>query len=160
MLDHLQTVYTHEEVLQKLSHITVQGETVNSSGGRPPQPVLIPVLKSTDVANGLVEMGIKEFEYKFRDHIPADYEAPLSFIQTKRNTISTPTIHPIDDDTLSKAEQATHYTNDTKSHWEKGSSKYLFGVDSNFTPNLGLENEPVIDQIRAYTDQLHQRVFK
>lgn len=160
ILDHLQKTYTLEEVRENLSHIMVYGETVNSSGGRPPQPTLVPVLKSTDIANGLVEIGIKEFEYKFRNHIPTDYEPPVSFIQTKRNTIPIPEIHPIDDDTLSKAEQSEYYTNDTKSHWETGKSKYLLGVDSDFTPNYGVENEPVIDQLRAYTDQLHQRVFK
>ena len=159
-MENLKNEYTKEEVLESLSYILVKGKTENFLGGKAPNPILIPIPKITDIADGLVEMGFTEFEYKFRNGIPEEYEAPLHFIQTKRETIPIPDIHPIDDDTLSKAEQAEYYNKETKSHWETGKSKYLFGANSNFKPNLGLENEPVIEQLKAYTDQLYKRVFE
>ena len=123
----------------------------------------MPVLKTASFASKLCELGIQDFNYKFRNGLP-QYASPESFIQTKRNTIPLPEIDPVDDDTLTVEERAQYYSKDTKSNWPMGTSPYIMvnaayvAPDGSlgYIPNLGIENLPVIDQIKDYVDFLYQ----
>ena len=67
--------YTHEEVLNMLSCIKVYGKTRNNTGGRPPNPILLPILQITQQAQGLINMGHSDFEYRFRNRL-SNYTPP------------------------------------------------------------------------------------
>ncbi len=155
------TTYTREEILGLIEKISVGGKTKNNSGGRAPNPILIPLFKTTIKSQGLLSMGYKEFRYKYRNGLP-DYEAPDHFIQTKRKTIPQSEVHPFDTD-IPEAERKKLLSKETKSKWPVGESKFLLTNDAylkangelGYVPNLGVVEEPTINQIKKYVDQLH-----
>lgn len=159
----IKTKYTKEEVYELLETFYIAGKTKNNTGGLPPEPIIMPVLKTGSFAFKLCKLGIQDFNYKFRNGLPR-YESPDHFIQTKRNTIPLPEINPVDDETLTLEEKAQHYSKDTKSKWPVGTSPYnmvnaaYVAPDGGlgYIPNLGIENLPVTDQIKDYVDFLYQ----
>lgn len=58
--------YTQEEILSMLECIKIYGQTKNNSGGRPPQPIFIPIIKTTEEAKGLINAGYAQFNYRAR----------------------------------------------------------------------------------------------
>lgn len=154
--------YTKEEVLSLLKEIKVFEKT-KQTGGKMPEPGLIPILKTTEEAQGLIEVGCKEFKYKLKNSLP-DYEAPESFIQTRRKTKAIPNIHPFDDENLTAQERSKLYCKETKSNWSLTEGKYIlnthaFGKEDGglgYVPNLGFENLTIMQQLKEYADQLYQ----
>lgn len=154
--------YTKEEVLSLLKEIRVFEKT-KQIGGKMPEPALIPILKTTEEAQGLIEIGCKEFKYKLENSLP-NYEAPEHFIQTRRKTKTVPDIHPFDDENLTAQECSKLYCKETKSNWPFSEGKYIlnthaFGREDGslgYVPNLGFENLTVMQQLKEYADQLYQ----
>ena len=154
--------YTKEEVLSLLKEIRVFEKT-KQTGGKMPEPVLIPFLKTTEEAQGLIEIGCKEFKYKLKNSLP-NYEAPEHFIQTRSKTKATPDISPFDDESLTAQERSKLYCKETKSNWPISEGKYILnnhafgGADNGlgYVPNLGLENITIMQQLKEYADQLYQ----
>lgn len=161
LAQNFKTTYTREEILGLVEKISVGGKTKNNSGGLPPKPILIPLFKTTIKSQGLLSMGYKEFRYKYRNGLP-DYEAPDHFIQTKRKTIAESVVHPFDTD-IPESERRKLLSKETKSKWPVGESKCLLTNDTylkangelGYIPNLGVVEEPAINQIKKYVDQLH-----
>ena len=156
----IKQTYTRQEVFDLLSELRVAGKTINNTGGRPPEPIIMPVLKPTAKASALIKMGYEDFSYKFREGIP-NYEAPASFIQTKRKTIPLPEVHPFDRDDLTIEDKKESISKTTKKDWPTSTSPHCytsnaFGVDG-YIKDLGIESKSVNQQIKDYVDELYQQ---
>lgn len=141
--EHKKKVYSKEEILSMLSQIKIYGKTKDNTGGKPPQPVLLPILKTTEKAQGLIKMGFQEFTYKIRNKLP-DYEAPQE----------DSTITSIDKDGLTVPEYLEQYSKETKSKWEMVKTPYLLATPKDFTSDLGFENLSVLEQLEDYVNNL------
>lgn len=158
--------YSKEEVIEMLSSIKVYGKTSNNTGGLPPVPILLPVLKTTAQAEGLRKMGYSDFNYRFRNRLP-DYEPPESYISTAPAIL--PELNPVDTD-IPACEKEAYYTSaprDTRK-WPTNSSKYNWVNEAFFTPtgdigfvpDLGVENHQIMHQLKEYTEHLRQEFEK
>lgn len=140
---HKKKVYSKEEILSMLSQIRIYGKTKDNTGGKPPQPVLLPILKTTEKAQGLIKMGFKEFTYKLRNKL-SNYEAPQV----------GDAVTSIDKDNLTVPEYLEQYSKETKSKWEMVKTPYLLTTPKDFTPDLGFENLSVLEQLEDYVNNL------
>ena len=155
--------YTREELFSILKEITVYGKTVNYTGGKAPEPILVPLIDVVEKATGLIKAGHSEFKYKIKDAIPEDYEAPLHFIQNKKKTKPIPAIHPIDDPTLTKEEREQYFKYPTKGKLPVIDSKYNLKNEAfmtstgepGYVTNLGVEGISIMQQLKDYTNQLY-----
>lgn len=157
-------IYSKEEVLSILTEIKVYGKTQNYTGGKPPEPILVPLIDVVEKATGLIKAGYTDFEYKIKDAIPNDYEAPLHFIQNKKKTKPIPAIHPIDDPTLTKEEREPYFKYPTKGKMPVINSPIILENNAFYTPegevgyikDIGLENKTIVEQLKDYTIELYQ----
>lgn len=133
--------YTQEEAYQILSKIKVFG-TSKPIGGRTPKPILVPTLIAVEQAQALSQLGIDKFHYKIRNLFPS-YEAPQ-----EGDTLSA-----LDREDSSLEEKQAMIEKTTKSNWPTSESKYLY-APTRFTPDLGIEERPVITQMREYLEGL------
>lgn len=164
--------YNREEILELLSQVQVYGKTEHALGGKKPDVTLIPILKLTEQAQGLILTGFSEFTYKFRNSLPQDYKSPENFIEKikhKKVIKQKPSpLHPFDDPSLSEAERYNLLDKTTKSQWPIGETKYLlnnnaFGTstgDLGFIPDLGFENISIMQQIKDYTMKLYDEFLQ
>lgn len=163
--------YTKEEVLQILSQIQVYGKTANMLGGKAPDVILIPIIKSTEKAQGFILSGYSEFTYKFRNKLP-DYFAPENYTEKIRHGKAIKQepspIHPFDDPNLSEAEHKDLLDKTTKSQWPTGQSKYILNNNAFLTStgeigyiaNLGFENITIMQQIKDYNQKLYDEFLQ
>lgn len=163
--------YTKEEVLNLLSQIQVYGKTENMLGGKTPDVILIPIIQTTEIAQGLILSGYSEFTYKFRNKLP-DYFAPNTYTEKIRHgkvvKQEPSAIHPFDNPNLSEAERYALLDNTTKSQWPIGTSKYLYNTNAfgtatgelGFAPNLGFEDISIMQQIKDYTHELYNEFLQ
>ncbi|WP_324823474.1 recombinase family protein [Sinanaerobacter sp. ZZT-01] len=163
--------YTKEEVLNLLSQIQVFGKTENMLGGKTPDVILIPIIQTTEMAQGLILAGYSEFAYKFRNKLP-DYFAPETYTEKIRHgkvikQESSP-IHPFDDPNLSEAERYDLLDKTTKSQWPTGQSKYILNSNAFYTQTgelgyvseLGFENISIMQQIKDYAQKLYDEFLQ
>ncbi len=170
LLDRKRKTYSRDEVLEILSKIEVYGKTViarkSEKNVKAPSPILIPILKQTELAEGLIALGETEFNYKFKNLmswydpslLPSGItevgkDEVLSMTETERRTIFDATDLSIEDRYDLMADKTT------KSEWEKGTSKYVlsgdaFDLESGYIIDLGLENHTIMDQIKIKVEQL------
>ena len=156
--------YTSEEVLQMLSKIKIYGKTANNKGGRPPATILVPILRPTEQAQGLINQGFSKFKYRYRDTLP-DYEPPDEFPSNRSGHHSIEDVNPIDRDDLPAYERAKFYTPAPKGkrQWPTTESKYLYLSEAFFThdggigyvQNLGVEGVSILQQAKDYTNKLY-----
>lgn len=163
--------YTKEEVLKLLSQIQVYGKTENMLGGKTPDVILIPIIQTTEMAQGLILSGYSEFTYKYRNKLP-DYFAPKTYTEKIRHgkviKQEPSPIHPFDNPDLSEAERHDLLDNTTKSQWPIGTSKYLYNTNAFGTPTgglgyvseLGFENITIMQQIKDYAQKLYDEFLQ
>lgn len=163
--------YTKEEVLNLLSQIQVFGKTENMLGGKTPDVILIPIIQTTEMAQGLILAGYSEFTYKFRNKLP-DYFAPKTYTEKIRHgkviKQELSPIHPFDDPNLSEAERYDLLDKTTKSQWPTGQSKYILNSNAFYTQTgelgyvseLGFENISIMQQIKDYAQKLYDEFLQ
>ena len=161
--------YTSDEVLQMLSKIKIYGMTANNSGGRPPATILVPILKSTEQAQGLINLGFETFGYRYRNTLP-NYESPEDFISKRVGHQSIEDVNPVDRDDLPACEREKYYTPAPKGkrQWPTTSSKYLFLNEAYYThdgeigyiQDLGVKENSTLQQLKSYTNKLYMEFLK
>lgn len=161
--------YKLDEVLPMLSKIKVYGETENSRGGRPPITILVPLLKTTEEAQGLINAGYGVFKYGFRNGLPT-YQAPEEDIFSSHTNHSIEDINPVDRDDLPAYVREKFYTPapKAKSKWPSNECKYLLAGNAYYTEegeigyveNLGVKGISILQQMLNYINKLHQEYIE
>ena len=152
--------YKKEEILSMLSCIKVYGKTRNNTGGQPPTPILLPVLSVTEQAQGLIDMGFSDFEYRFRNCLP-NYEPPADEPLAE--------INPVDTD-IPDCEKEKYYTSAPKNTrlWPTNTSKYMWLNNAYYTEagtigyvaDLGVDGVTVSEQLLEHVKMLYQDFLK
>ena len=143
-----------------LSCIKVYGKTRNNTGGQPPTPILLPVLSVTEQAQGLIDMGFSDFEYRFRNRLP-NYEPPADEPLAE--------INPVDTD-IPDCEKEKYYTSAPKNTrlWPTNTSKYMWLNNAYYTEagtigyvaDLGVDGGAVSEQLLEHVKMLYQDFLK
>ena len=127
--------YTRQEVLNALSYIKVYGETANFRGGRPPIPVLIPILKETETSQALIRVGYNTFNYKLYNSF-SNYD-PNASIEWG-------------------AERRTEKTDYVQTKYILSSNAFIRpNGDLGYIKTLGIEGISELQQIKANIDELY-----
>ena len=128
-------IYTRQEVLNALSYIKVYGETANFRGGRPPIPVLIPILKETETSQALIRVGYNTFNYKLYNSF-SNYD-PNASIEWG-------------------AERRTEKTDYVQTKYILSSNAFIRpNGDLGYIKTLGIEGISELQQIKAHIDELY-----
>lgn len=135
LFENKKRTYTKEEVYDALTHIKVYGETKDYRGGRPPQTVLIPILKETLLSQALIQKGFATFTYKIHNSF-SNYDPD----------------NPIDWDT----DRRTENTQIIKYKYLIPTHAYLRpNGDLGYIKNFGFEDDSILDQIKDHIHTLY-----